>query len=163
MSWLPCRELGVDVRTRSVSDVSRAVHCTHPVPLHAHTHFLAAVRPALVLHRVRGQALAAALLLAGLRLAEDLGHALLVHIVQTLMDTHTHRSTHTHEATINANSAHLLKAPRAAARHIHTKEGGTAQLTGISANSFNPIIIKAAGVVHLLPAIPLLERQSRSG
>lgn len=68
--------------------MSRAVRCTHPVPLHAHTHFLAAVRPALVLDRVRGQALAAALLLAGLRLAQDLGHALLVYIVQTLMDTH---------------------------------------------------------------------------
>lgn len=61
------------------------MYCTYPVPLHAHTHFLAAVRPALVLHHVGGQALAAALLLAGLRLAQDLRHALLVDRVQTLV------------------------------------------------------------------------------
>lgn len=66
--------------------VSRALYCTYPVPLHAHTHFLATVRPALVLHRVGGQTLAAPLLLAGLRFAQDLRHALLMDGVQTLMD-----------------------------------------------------------------------------
>lgn len=76
------------VRRRSEDSVSvpRALYCTYPVPLHAHTHFLAAVRPALVLHRVGGQALAAPLLLAGLRLAQDLRHALLMDGVQTLME-----------------------------------------------------------------------------
>lgn len=66
--------------------MARALYCTYPVPLHAHTHFLAAVWPALVLHRVGGQALAAPLLLADLRLAQDLRHALLMGGVQTLMD-----------------------------------------------------------------------------
>lgn len=72
---------------KTLSDVLRAVYCTYPVPLHAHTHFLATVRPALVLHRVRSQTLTAPLLLTGLWLAQDLGHALLVHIVQTLINT----------------------------------------------------------------------------
>ncbi|TNN66969.1 hypothetical protein EYF80_022742 [Liparis tanakae] len=42
-----------EARDRGQGGSERAVYCTHPVPLHAHTHFLAAVRPALVLHRVR--------------------------------------------------------------------------------------------------------------
>lgn len=74
-----------DKREHQVSRVpARAVYCTYPVPLHAHTHFLAAVGPALVLDRVGVQALAAALLLAGLGLAQHVGHALLVRRVQTL-------------------------------------------------------------------------------
>lgn len=106
--WLLSRKIQADVRT--LSNVLRAVYCTYPVPLHAHTHFLATVRPALVLHRVRGQTLAAALLLTGLRLAQDLRHALLMHIVQTLMNTHTDT------ATINANSTNPIKAK---AEHLY--------------------------------------------
>lgn len=78
----------------------RAVYCTYPVPLHAHTHFLATVWPALVLHCVGGQALAAPLFLTGLWLAQDLRHTLLMHIIQTLINTYT--------ATINANSTNPL-------------------------------------------------------
>lgn len=76
---------------RTLSNVPRAVYCTYPVPFHAHTHFLAAVWPALILHRVRIQTLAASLLLSGLRLAQHLSHALLVHIVQTLMCAHNNK------------------------------------------------------------------------
>lgn len=78
---------------RTLSSVMRAVYCTYPVPLHAHTHFLATVWPALVFHRVGGQTLAASLLLAGLGLAQDLRHALLMNGVQTLKHTQTHTDT----------------------------------------------------------------------
>lgn len=83
---LPCKHVFVP-GLKTLSDVLRAVYCTYPIPLHAHTHFLATIRPALVLHRVRSQAFAAPLLFTGLWLTQDLGHALLVHIVQTLINT----------------------------------------------------------------------------
>ena len=87
-SCASCKHVCVpDLKT--LSNVLRAVYCTYPVPLHAHTHFLATVRPALVLHRVRGQTLATPLFLTSLRLTQDLGHTLLVYIVQTLIGTCT--------------------------------------------------------------------------
>lgn len=60
------------------------VYCTYPVPLHAHTHFLSSVRAAFVLHRIRGQALTAPLLLSYFRVSQHLRHTLLVCRVQTL-------------------------------------------------------------------------------
>lgn len=78
----------------TLHDVLGAVYCTYPVPLHAHTHFLATVWAALVLHCVRSQTLAAPLLLTGLRLAQHLSHALLVHIVQTLTNTQCSNKRH---------------------------------------------------------------------
>ncbi len=60
------------------------VYCTYPVPLHAHTHFLSSVRAAFVLHRVRGQALTAPLLLSYFRVSQHIRHTLLMCRVQTL-------------------------------------------------------------------------------
>lgn len=57
---------------------------THPVPLHAHTHFLAPVRAALVLDHVHVEALAASALLRALRVIQHFSHSLLVSCIETL-------------------------------------------------------------------------------
>ena len=62
----------------------RAVYCTYPVPLYAHTHFLAAVRAALVLDRVRAEALPAPPLLRALGVTQHFRHSLLVNDVKAL-------------------------------------------------------------------------------
>lgn len=45
----------------------------------------------------------------------------------------------------------------------HANKGATAQLTAIRANSSNPIIMKAAGVVLLLPGKVLVDHDRCSG
>lgn len=57
--------------------------CTHPVPLHAHTHFLASLRAALILNA--GQTVPAPPPVA-LCILEDFHHACLVDGVNALME-----------------------------------------------------------------------------
>lgn len=55
--------------------------CTHPVPLHAHTHFLAGLRAALILNA--GQAVSAPPPVS-LRIFQELHHACLVDWIDAL-------------------------------------------------------------------------------
>lgn len=96
------------VRYCSVCVGLGGVYCTYPVPLHAHTHFLSSVRAAFVLHRVRGQALTAPLLLSHFRVSQHLRHTLLMCRVQTLQERQRDNTKLPTTLTYNL-SAHLQK------------------------------------------------------